>query len=135
VDTVGVTWALLEAALQFSLTGARTWHGLQPYFILGGGIFFGLSQQPTNQIPIPRAPFLFTIGTQPVFQFGIGIERQLGRVGLAFEVRDQLWRISAPEGFFQPVVLADLAERGSPVAQSSDWLNNFELSLAFYYYF
>ena len=135
VDTVGVTFALLTGGLQFSFTGARTWHGWQPYFLLEGGVFFGLSQDPTNKVQIPRSPFLFEIGTQPVVDFGLGAERQMGKVGLAFEVRSHLWRFVAPDGFFLPNILLDLGERGLPVAQESDWTFNFEFSLALYYYF
>jgi hypothetical protein len=135
VDTVGVTWAILQAGLQFSFTGDRTWHGWQPYLLLEGGLFFGLSQQPTRKLDIPTTPFLFRIGTQPVFDFGLGVERQMGKVGVAFEIRSHLWRIRAPDGFFRPDILLDLAERGLPVAESSDWTLNFEFSLGFYYYF
>ena len=135
VDTVGVTWAILEAGFQFSFTGARTWHGWQPYFLLEGGVFFGLNQDPTNKIQIPRSPFLFRIGTQPVIDFGLGAERVLGQLGVAFEARGHLWRFVAPDGFFLPNILLDLGERGLPVAQASDWTLNLELSLALYYYF
>ncbi len=135
VDTVGVTWAVVQAGFQFSFTGARTWHGLQPYLLLEGGLFFGLSQERSNKIAIPTRPFLFRIGTQPVFDFGLGAERQLGKVGIAFETRAHLWRFKAPEGFFRPDILLDLAERRLPVAQDSDWTLNFEFSLGFYYYF
>ncbi len=135
VDTVGVTWALLQGGFQFSLTGARTWHGWQPYILLEGGILFGLSQERTNKLDIPTTPFLFRIGTQPAIDFGLGVERQMGKVGVAFEARSHLWRIKAPEGFFLPNILLDLGERGLPVAQASDWTLNFEFSLALYYYF
>ena len=135
VDTVGVTFGLLTGGFQFSFTGSRTWHGIQPYLFLGGGVYFGLSQERTNKIPIPSAPFLFRIGTQPVLDFGLGAERQMGKVGLAFETRAHLWRFRAPDGFFRPDILLDLAERNLPVAEASDWTLNFELSLAFYYYF
>lgn len=135
VDTVGVTFGLLQAGFQFSFTGARTWHGFQPYLILAGGIFFGLSQERTNALDIPTAPFLYTIGTQPAFDLGLGLERQMGKVGFAGEIRSRLWRIRAPEGFFRPDILLDLGERGLPVAMNADWVLNFEFSLGFYYYF
>lgn len=135
VDTVGVTWALLEAGFQFSFTGDRTWKGWQPYLLLEGGLFFGLSQEPTNKIGIPRRPFLFRIGTQPAIDFGLGVERPMGKVGVAFEIRSHLWRTKPPEGFFFPQTLLDLAENNLPAAQASDWTLNFEFSLAFYYYF
>lgn len=136
IDTVGVTWGIVQGIIQFSLTGARTWHGIQPYFLLGGGVYFGLSQQPTDQIVIPTRDFLFRIGTQPVADFGIGVERHFGQtVGVALEIRDHLWRIAAPDGFFRPDILLELGEDNLPVAESSDWTMNFEFSLAGYYYF
>jgi hypothetical protein len=125
----------LEAGFQFSFTGDRTWHGWQPYLLLEGGLFFGLSQERSNKIAIPSAPFLFRIGTQPALDFGLGVERQMGKVGVAFETRGHLWRTKAPEGFFRPDILLDIAERGLPVAQATSWTLNFEFSLALYYYF
>lgn len=135
VDTVGVTFGLLQLGFQFSFTGSRTWHGLQPYLILAGGVYFGWNQERTTAIGIPTTPFLFRIGTQPAFDLGLGLERHFGKIGLAGEVRSRLWRFNAPEGFFLPGILLDLGERGLPVAMNSDWVLNFEFSLGLYYYF
>ncbi|MBT8404186.1 MAG: hypothetical protein KJP18_10025, partial [Gemmatimonadetes bacterium] len=40
VDEAEVRLILIEARLQFALTGRRTWHGFQPFGFVGGGISF-----------------------------------------------------------------------------------------------
>ncbi len=136
IDTVGLNWIILQGGVQFSFTGARTWHAIQPYLVLGGGVIFGVNEERSPELAIPSGPFRFELGTQPVFDLGLGIERLFGqKVGLAAEIRDHLYRIQAPEGFFRPDILLKIAEEGAPTAESSDWINNFELSLTLWYYF
>lgn len=138
VDTVGVDWLLAEVAFQLALTGARTLHGLQPYVLFGAGFLKGLSEEQSPLLPLPLVgpPTRFEINTAPVAQVGFGVEWQAGgRIGIGFEVRDHLWRLKAPDGFFTQPVLDRIEELGVPAPKDSEWTNNVELSASIWYYF
>ena len=136
VDTVSADWLIIEGSLQFALTGARSYHKLQPYVVLGGGVFMGLSTEVSDALQSPRLPFQFEIGTAPMVHLGVGAELDVSsRLGLAFEVRDNLWRLKTPEGWFRLDVLQNLLETGSPAPDEKQWTHNFELTASLYYYF
>ena len=136
VDTVKADWLIIEASLQFALTGARSYHKLQPYVVLGGGILQGLSTGTSAALGIPQQPFVYEMGTSPLLHLGVGAELDVSRrLGLAFEVRDNLWRLKTPEGWFVPEVLKNLIDTGSPAPDESQWVHNFELTASLYYYF
>jgi len=136
VDTVNADWLIIEASLQFALTGARSYRKLQPYVVLGGGILLGLSTGTSDVLESPRQPFVYEIGTSPMVHLGVGAELDISsRMGLAFEVRDNLWRIKTPEGWFSLAVLQNLLDSGSPAPDESQWTHNFELTASLYYYF
>ncbi len=136
VDTVGSSWLLIELGVQFAFTGARTWHGVQPYILIGGGALFGLQNEVSPLVELlGLEPFVFKVGTWPSFLAGGGMEWLVSsRVGLGFEFRDHIWRIKTPDGFFDPLVLENIIESGAPAPQESQWTNNFELSLTLWFY-
>ncbi len=136
VDTVSADWLIIQASLQFALTGSRSYRRLQPYIVLGGGILQGLSTGASDALESPQQPFLYEIGTSPMVHLGVGAEYDLSRrFGLAFEVRDNLWRIKTPEGWFRIDVLQNLLDTGSAAPDKSKWTHNFELTASLYYYF
>ena len=136
VDTVGATWMILQASLQFVFTGARSYRRLQPYIVLGGGILQELSIENSDALALPQEPFAFKIGTTPMVHLGLGAEYDISRrLGLGFEVRDNLWRLKTPDGWFRIDVLENLVDAGAPVPKESEWVHNFELTASLYYYF
>jgi hypothetical protein len=136
VDTLSSNWLLAEAAVQFTFTGSRTWHGIQPYLIFGGGGIFGLGEETTPLIEaLDLDRFIYEIGSAPAFLAAGGIEWILSRtLGLSFEARDHIWRLKAPEGFFDPEVLQIIIESGAPAPSESEWTNNIEFALTFWIY-
>lgn len=136
VDTVSSSWLSAHAALQLALTGARTWHGIQPYILFGGGLMAGIDEERSEVFAdTALADFRYQIGTAPVFQAGLGAEfRPSPRVGLGLEFRDHLFRLKAPDGFFRAEVLDAIEEAGGP-APETVWTNNLELSVSLWYYF
>ncbi len=136
IDTVSSNWLLAEAAIQFTFTGSRTWHGIQPYLVFGGGGLFGLGEEVSplvEELELER--FVYEIGSAPSFLAAGGIEWLISRtVGLSFEVRDHIWRLKAPEGFFDPEILEIILESGAPAPNESQWTNNVEFSLTFWIY-
>ena len=136
VDTVNADWLVIQASLQFALTGARSYHRLQPYVVLGGGILQGLSTGASDALASPQQPFRYEIGTSPMVNLGIGAELDVSKkVGLAFEARDNLWRVKTPEGWFRIDVLENILDSGSVAPSQSQWTNNFEITASLYYYF
>lgn len=136
VDTVTSSWLSAHAAIQLALTGSRTWHGIQPYVLFGGGLMAGIDEERSEVFAdTALADFRYEIGTAPVFQAGAGAElRPSGRIGLGFELRDHLFRLRAPDGFFRAEVLDAIEEAGAPAPENA-WTNNLELSVSLWYYF
>lgn len=137
VDSVDVDWLLLEGGFQIALTGARTLHGIQPYVTLTGGILQGLSEPRSDSLlAVGDELFRFEVGTTAVFSGGLGLEWiPSERLGFGIELRDHLWRINTPDGFFQASVLQRIEELGLPAPEDSEWAHNIELSASLYYYF
>ena len=136
VDTVSADWLIIEASMQFAFTGARTYHRFQPFILLGGGILQGLSTGTSDVLASPKQLFMYEIGTSPMVHLGVGAEYHISRrFGLTFEVRDNLWRIKTPEGWFTLNVLENLLDSGSVAPGQSQWTHNFELTASLYYYF
>lgn len=136
VDTVDADWLIIEASLQFAFTGARSYRKLQPYIVLGGGILQGLSTGASDALASPQQLFKYEIGTSLMVHLGLGAEYDISsRFGLAFEARDNLWKIKTPEGWFRIDVLQNILDSGSEAADKSQWTHNFELTASLYYYF
>lgn len=137
VDTLASRWILAEAAMQFAITGDRTWHGLQPFVTLGGGFLVGVDEEETPEFSRQEeASLRHDIDVMPAVQAGLGVEWHLGeRFGLSFEARDHLWRITTPDGFFAQAVLEGIENAGGPVPEETEWKHNLEFSVTIYRYF
>lgn len=137
VDTVASTWLAAHLAVQLALTGARTWHGIQPYVLFGGGVVNGIDEERSEVFAdTALADFRYEIGTAPAFQLGVGAElRPSQRLGIGFELRDLLFRLKAPDGYFRPEVLDAIEEAGATAPEDTQWTNNLELSVSLWYYF
>lgn len=137
VDTVSVTWALVDVNFQIALTGARTLHRLQPFVTLGFGVLRGLGEDVSAALADPSdAAFRFRVGTSASATFGLGTEwHVVNGVGISFEMRDHLWRITTPDGFFRLDVLEMIQDSGAPVPEDTEWTHNLEFSVGAFYYF
>lgn len=139
VDTMPVRWAMLEGGLQLSLTGARTWHGLQPYVVLGAGLLVGVDEPASPALGAPgdtaAADFRFQIDTAPVANAAGGVEwRPSDQLGVSIEARDHLWRLTTPQGFFREEILQRIEEAGTTAPSERNWVHNLELSVGLWYY-
>ncbi len=137
IDTVNASWIRVEAGGQVSLTGARTWHGIQPYGVFGAGwvveVDGGASELLADQA---LAPFRYNIGAAPHLNVGAGFEIfPSDKIGIGFEVRDYLIRQTAPGGFLVPNLLQTLADLGAPAPKPSAWLHTLEFGVSIWYYF
>lgn len=137
VDTVAADWVQLQAAVQLALTGARTWHGVQPYAVVGGGLMVGVNQEESAVFAdtVPET-VRYKINTLPTVHVGVGTEWFLNDTfSLGFELRDQLRRIKTPDAFFRQEVLNRIEELGLTAPTESDWTHNLELTAGLWYYF
>lgn len=139
VDSMPVRWAVLEGGLQLALTGARTWHGLQPYVSLGAGILVGLDEpaSPVLAASQDTAPgdLRFEINTAPVATAAGGVEWHLSdALGVSLEARDHLWRLTTPRGFFRDEILDRIEDSEGVAPSERNWVHNLELSLGLWYY-
>lgn len=137
VDTVSAGWARTEVGVQLGLTGARTWNGIHPYVLFGGGFLFGVDEEASETFAEPElAPFRYDISTAPHLYAGLGFELfPSDKIGIGFELRDYLVRLRAPAGFFQPDVLATIEDAGAEAPTETQWPHRPELTVGLWYYF
>jgi opacity protein-like surface antigen len=111
-----VTLITADARLKLGLTGARTWHGLNPFVTAGAGLAWDLGQSSPLEQDLP-ATDRFDFGTAFVAQVGGGVR---WFVTEAVVVRGDgllhLWRLKAPAGFRDP-------ERGFGDIGEAEWIN------------
>lgn len=116
VGEANLKLALLNGSLRFNLTGARTWHNIQPFFAFGAGAVINLSGENGADTDVP-ADVRFDLGTRFAGQLGGGIEwfptRQLT---VRLDARNVLWKINTPEPF-------RLSELGAETV-ANEWLQN-----------
>ena len=83
---------MIEAALQFNLTGGKTWHNIQPFFTGGVGYNFSSSTDADTSG--------FEFGKRFSISPGIGARYFLGqRVQLRVELRRHFWKLKYPDSF------------------------------------
>ena len=136
-DTVPLDYLLLEGAIQLSFVGARSIKRLQPFMTLGAGVIIGINESVSDDFAaIGLERFRWKLGTQPVGLIGLGTEWHFAsRFSASFEARDHIWRLKAPDGWFDLRVLDAIVEAGLPAPQESHWMNNLELSATVWFYF
>ena len=115
-----VSLAIALASLRFNLTGARTWHRLQPYVLLGVGAAADLAGSTAADLDlVPEARF--DMGTSFAGQVGAGIDVfPSSRVSIRLDARNMLWKLDIPDAF-------RLTENGADFG-SSEWEQNFVLA-------
>jgi hypothetical protein len=111
---------LASGGLRFNITGPRTWHGLQPFIILGGGVAIDLAGEADAEEDLPD-PVRFDFGTSFAGHIGGGIEWLLSP-GWSIRVdgRNSLWKLETPEAF--------LARDRALLIPPDEWAQNFVLS-------
>ena len=137
VDTVDAGWLRADAGVQIGLTGARTWHGFHPYGVIGGGFVFGVNEGASEALADQALePFRYDISTAPHLYVGVGFEIfPSEKIGIGFELRDYLVRVTSPDGFLFPATLELFEAAGSPAPESAVWGHNPEFGISIWYYF
>jgi hypothetical protein len=122
VGTADLSLLLADASLRFDLTGARTWHRIQPYALLGvGGVFRVASDNAAEDLLSADAGerrVRFRNGVTG--HVGAGFELHMSdRFTVLFDARDLLWKLHHPNGFREP----------GRVISSDEWVQTAHLSL------
>jgi hypothetical protein len=130
VEVVGeadLALAIAWAALRFNLTGPRTFHGVQPFLLFGGGAAIDVAGDAAAEEDL--APDVrFDFGTSFAGELGAGIEWFLSpSAALRLDGRNLLWRLKTPLPFLQGA--------RSLVFTDREWAQNFQLSAGFSLYF
>jgi hypothetical protein len=117
-----------DARLKLSLTGPRTWHGLNPFVLAGIGLMWDLAGSTAVEEQLE---------TTDRFQFGTAFVGQLGG-GLRYFLNDHwivrsdallhIWKLDAPDGFRD-------VSRGFGDVGLSEWVNASSISLGVAYRF
>lgn len=84
----------IEAALQFNLTGGKTWHNIQPFLTGGLGYAFSSSTDADTSG--------FEFGKRFSISPGAGLRYYLGRrLQLRLEARRHFWKLKYPASFLE----------------------------------
>lgn len=130
VEVVGeadLALALAWAALRFNLTGPRTFHGVQPFLLFGGGAAIDIAGDAAAEEDL-AADVRFDFGTSFAGELGAGIEWFLSpSAALRLDGRNVLWRLKTPLPFLQ-------GDR-SLVFPDREWVQNFQVSAGISVYF
>lgn len=109
-------------SLRVSLMGARTWNGLHPFVLIGGGVALDLAGSSELEEDLPSEA-VWDFGTSFAGQVGAGIEWfPTQRLSVRADARNLLWKLKVPDAFL-------LSEAGRQRRISgSEWEQNFSLS-------
>ena len=128
IGTSNVELGLLEARLKLSLTGARTWHGLNPIVYFGAGAAKDFAGVGIDEAGLAAAD-QFTFKTSFIGALGAGARWFVtDRLNIRAEGGLYLWRLNAPEGFRR-------VDRGFGDVGSSEWANAGTASIGLAYRF
>jgi hypothetical protein len=96
IGTADQTLLFATAALRFNITGPRTWHGLQPFVVLGAGAVMETShdEEAVNQAPVEAR---FDFGTSFAGTLGGGVAWLPSRhFAIRLDGRNVLWKVTTP---------------------------------------
>jgi hypothetical protein len=118
----------VDARLKLSLTGQRTWHGLNPFALAGVGLMWDLADAGEVEADLEETD-RFQMGTAFVGQLGGGLrvfftDQWIMRADALLHV----WKLDAPDGFRDQ-------SRGFGDVGLSEWVNASSISLGVAYRF
>lgn len=122
VGEADVQLALLEASIQFNVVGERTWRGLAPFALAGGGVAFDLAgrQEIDNIID---ADDRFDFGSTFAGHLGAGLRWFPGeRWVVRGDTRFTLWQLDTPNGYRR-------GDRDLGKVEESEWVSGLALTV------
>jgi hypothetical protein len=117
---VGQQLTLLELALQWNITGRKTWHRLAPYVTGAIGV--------ATSTDTPSDTSGYSFGTKVYLSPGIGFRLFLSdRIHLRAEARQLFWKLSYPSSYFQAPAADTTAAPVLSGGSHSQWTGGREL--------
>lgn len=124
VGKVDANLVTVDARLRFSLTGDRTWNGLNPFAYAGGGLAFDLAgEDPAEAVLLPEDRFKFRTTVLGVAGAGV---RWLpsGPFVVRADISLLLWRLTTPAGYRS-------SDRGFTAVAEKEWVSGPSITLGF----
>jgi hypothetical protein len=116
------------ANVRLNLTGARTWHGFQPFALFGAGLALDLAGENGADANVPR-DVRFGFGTTFAGQVSAGFEWfATPQLAARLDGGMVLWKLKAPTAFL-------VNAEGDQVIPSSEWERNLKLSAGLSFHF
>ncbi|CAN5758945.1 hypothetical protein BH23GEM11_BH23GEM11_19900 [soil metagenome] len=104
----------LDGRIRFTLTGPRTWNGLAPFVLAGGGLVGNLSGRIEEEEELPTEA-RFTFGPSFMGVLGAGTRYFLtDQLVLRLDATAHFWKVGTPQAFL------NLPEEAGPVVQE-EW--------------
>lgn len=116
----------VDARLRFSVIGDRTWHGLNPFAFIGGGLAFDLAGEDEAEEALLQDD-RFDFGNSFLGTLGTGLRWFPGdRFLVRADVSLLLWQLKSPRGFRDP-------EREFSGVEEKEWVSgpSFAVGLAY----
>ena len=111
----------IDARLKFSLAGRRSWRGLSPFIVAGGGIAFDAAAAPEAD-DLLEADEVFEFGPSFFGTAGVGTRWFLSpRFALRTDALFSLWKISTPAGWGDP-------QYGFQGVQEGEWVRGLSVT-------
>jgi hypothetical protein len=108
--------------VQFGITGARTWYGLHPFLLAGGGVIMNLAGSAEVERDLATTA-RYDAGTRFAGQLGGGVHwYPTQRLSVRLDARNVLWRVGAPEAFRRTQAGTDIG------IGEGEWEGNFALT-------
>ncbi len=128
VGEADATLMSIDARLRFSLTGERTWKGLNPFILMGGGVAWDLSgTSAVDALVLPGDQFKF--GTKFLALFGVGARWFISRTLLVrTDFTVNMIQLSTPLGYLDP-------DRGLGAVGEKEWVSGTAISLGAAWHF
>lgn len=130
IDETDVQMLMVDARMNFSLTGRRTWNRLSPHLFAGGGIAVDLAgQDEFADVLLPEDVYDFGTGFSATAGTGFRLELT-SRLMLHAEAGLTLWKLNTPSGFDDPEKRPQTADMEPEPVVQSEWVRGYGLTLS-----
>lgn len=104
IGEADVRLKMVDARLRLSATGNRTWHGLSPFLVLGGGVAYDSAGQSATDALLD-ADEVYKFGTKFFATIGPGVRWfATRRFALRTDAAFSLWQLKSPPGYGDPTL-------------------------------
>jgi hypothetical protein len=111
----------IDGRLKLSVVGARSWNGLSPFLVFGGGIAFDVAEKPDADALI-ESDEVFNFGTTFFGTAGVGTRWFISRrIALRSDAIFSLWKLTTPPGYGDP-------QLGLGPVSEGEWVSGLSLT-------